>query len=258
MKRDLMYKGSFYPEDVESIKNFITDNMDNIEKIEGLKGLIVPHAGWIYSGFTASKGFSHIPKEKVERIYLFGPSHRFHFNGVAISSFDEYETPLGSFKVDKETEKGLLDFPGVGVVDEAHTFEHSLEVELPFLKHIYPDAQLIPIVAGAKSTKILAKILNKTLSEDGALTVISSDLSHYKPYDVAKEIDSNSIKQITSAVEPVDSKSACGSVIINSLIEVVQNSKLEINLINYCNSGDTAGDKESVVGYCSMEILSCG
>lgn len=258
MIRELQYKGSFYPEEVEDIENFIDKNLENIEKIEGLRGIIVPHAGWIYSGHTASKGFSHIPKDEVKKIYLIGPSHRFYFKGVALSSYSEYETPFGNYTLDKEYQEKLLEIPGVGIVDEAHIYEHSLEVELPFLKKIYPNAKLIPIVAGANSTTPLNKIIHECIKTKDSFIVISSDLSHYKPYKVAKEVDLKSIKKIVSASGPIDSNSACGSVIINALFDSVNNGTIKLELIDYTNSGDTAGDKDSVVGYCSMEILSCG
>lgn len=258
MVRELQYRGSFYPEDIEDMKNFITENIPKKEIKSNLKGIIVPHAGWIYSGYTAAKGFSHTPKENTKRIYLIGPSHRFHFNGVATSSYSEYETPFGNFKLDKSRERHLLDIDGVEEIDEAHIFEHSLEVELPFLKALYPKALLIPLVAGSGSTPVLSRILKRSLNEEESFTVISSDLSHFQPYDSAKDRDISTIKSIISGNKELSPHDACGSVTINALIKIIKEMSIKVELIDYTNSGDTAGDKDSVVGYCSMEIMTNG
>lgn len=258
MKRELRYKGSFYPKTEIEVRNYIRDTYTEVSQIENLKGIIVPHAGWVYSGGTAIRGFSHIPMEEIQNIYLIGPSHHFRFQGVAISGFTTYETLGDGFNINKDIEKELLQIPDVNIVDNAHINEHSLEVELEFLKHFYSKASLIPIVAGRNADKPLRAILERSLNETGSITIISSDLSHYNPYPVAEKLDRKTIELIKNGNGYLDFKDACGSSILNALIEVNKDSDFCINLIEYKNSGDTAGDKKSVVGYCSMEIITNG
>jgi MEMO1 family protein len=258
MNRELLYRGSFYPKTKEEIDSFISINSEKSSIIKNLKGVILPHAGWIYSGITALKGLSNIPDKKIERIYLIGPSHRFNFKGVALSRFTTYDTIDSQFYLDKNTEEQLLNIQDVNVVDDAHIHEHSLEVQLEFIKNIYPEVKLIPIIAGRDSIKPLKEILSRTLKEDNSLTILSSDLSHYKPYKEANQSDKKTIKKILNGTEALDYNDACGSTIINALIEINKHKDYKIELLDYRNSGDTAGDKLSVVGYCSMGITKNG
>jgi hypothetical protein len=258
MNRELLYSGSFYPKSREDIDSFISLNSDKKKMMDGLRGIILPHAGWIYSGITALKGLSNRPNEKIVRIYLIGPSHRFNFSGVALSRFTKYETVDSEFYLDKSTEEQLLNIENVSVVDDAHLYEHSLEVHLEFIKKIYPDVKLIPIVAGRNSIKPLTEILNRSLNEDNSLTILSSDLSHYMPYDEAQKTDKNTIQKILKCSNHLDYNDACGSSIINAFIEINKTENYKIELFDYRNSGDTAGDKLSVVGYCSMGIIKNG
>ncbi len=257
MNRKLQYPGAFYPKELAEINDFFKSHLKENTRVKNLKGLIVPHAGWIYSGITAAKGFSHTPIENVDTIYLIGPSHRFPLIGVALSNFHIYETPIGDFDIDGNKSKELMKISGVKIITEAHEHEHSLEVELPFLKKVYPDANLVPMVAGASSTEVLSEILLKTLNEENSLTIISSDLSHFLPYKIAQKKDLESINKVILG-ETINSDDACGSDIINALVEIQTQSNIEINLIDYTNSGDTAGDEDSVVGYCAMEIINNG
>ncbi len=258
MNRELLYRGAFYPKSKEEINNFISENLKDETTIAGLKGIILPHAGWIYSGATALNGLCYKSDKDIDRIYLIGPSHRFNFKGVALSRFVAYETVDSQFYLDKTTEEQLLKIEDVNVMDDAHIHEHSLEVELEFLKYFYPDVKLIPIVAGRDSSKPLKEILKRSLFEENSLTILSTDLSHYQPYDEAKDNDAKTIKKIVKSEEILDYNDACGSSIVNALIEINKNRLFTLNLIDYKNSGDTAGDKLSVVGYCSMGIVSNG
>lgn len=255
MNRELLYMGSFYPDSKEDIDNFISENLKEKSTVKGLKGIILPHAGWIYSGFTALTGLCNKPDKNIDRIYLIGPSHRFNFKGIALSHFVSYKTVNSKFFIDKKTEEQLLAIEDVNIIDDAHIHEHSLEVELEFLKHFYPNAKLIPIVAGRDSIKPLKKILTHSLFEQNSLTILSTDLSHYKPYNEAKDIDYKTIKKIEKSEKILEYNDACGSSIVNAFIEINKNKDFTLNLFDYRNSGDTAGDKLSVVGYCSMGII---
>lgn len=247
MRRELSFSGSFYPESIDKIEDFIERNTLDIERVENLRGIVVPHAGWIYSGEVALSGFTKQPKKNPNRVILIGPSHRVPFKGLAITNFNTYKTPFGDMDLDVDFYNSIIDLPGVRVIDDAHIYEHSLEVQLPFIKHFYPKAMLIPLVAGSSSDKILSKIL-RNLDND-IFIICSSDLSHYNNYIDAIDIDSTTIRSLTMG-DRVTPGAACGSVVLNSL------SDFKLKLIKYCNSGDTAGDRDRVVGYCSMEILN--
>lgn len=255
MNRELLYRGTFYPDSKKEIDSFINNNIIKQKIVNGLRGIILPHAGWIYSGVTALKGLCHRPLNKVKRIYLIGPSHRFNFKGVALSRFKTYDTLDSEYYIDKNTEEQLLNIEGVNVLDDAHINEHSLEVELEFLKYFYPEIKLIPIIAGRDSIEPLTKILNRSLFEENSLTILSTDLSHYMPYIEALNMDKNTINKIKKCDGLVDSNNVCGSTIVNAFINLNEKKQFKLDLFDYRNSGDTAGDKLSVVGYCSMGII---
>lgn len=253
MIREMVYSGSFYPGNIDEIDKFILENNYEEESVNKLKGLIVPHAGWIYSGYTALMGFSKNTNYNVDKVLLIGPSHRVPFKGVAVTDYSHYETPYGKMEIDTDFNNEIKKISGVRVIDEAHQYEHSLEVQLPFIIKKYPNAKLIPVVAGSASVPVLKKVLKSALKKDNLLVVVSSDLSHYHKYNDAVEIDKKTVNHILNG-EKIDSEDACGSVIINALIELSKDGIIDMELIDYRNSGDTAGDKDRVVGYCSMEI----
>lgn len=253
MIREIVYSGSFYPGSNREIEEFILNNNCKEEIVEKLRGVLLPHAGWIYSGVTALKGFSKKTNSKVKRVLLIGPSHRVPFKGVATCNYTHYETPLGKIEIDDEFYSEIASINGVRAIDEAHEYEHSLEVQLPFIMKKFNEIKLIPLVAGSASIPTIKKILKKALNHKDIFICISSDLSHYHKYDDAVTIDQETIEKILKG-EKIDSESACGSVIINALNELSKEGLISTELIDYRNSGDTAGDKYRVVGYCSMEI----
>ncbi len=254
MVRDLMFNGQFYPEKIDAVENFIFNNAPAQSFDNNLVGLIVPHAGWVYSGITALKGYSVKTNRKIDNIYLIGPSHRFPFIGVALADYTALKTISSQISVNFELQKEFSSIENVLINNDAHKFEHSLEVQLEFIKYYYPDSTIVPIVAGFRSSDTLSKIIDLCLNDKDSLTVISSDLSHYQNYFVAQKQDSQTLKKIELS-KLIDDKDACGHEVINGFIKSNTFNRYRTKLLDYRNSGDTAGSKDSVVGYCAMEII---
>ncbi len=236
------------------VSNFM--NVDEVINIAP-KALIIPHAGYIYSGSTAGKGFALTKKltTTINKIVLIGPCHRVWIQGLAIPDCQYFETPLGTIEIDSKTLKKLAKFPQVVISDQAHAQEHSLEVQLPFLQLIFPQLKLIPLVAGEVSEDAFVEVLEYCWGSDETLIVISSDLSHFLDYDAAIAIDSKTSWAIENfEADFINSDMACGSAGIKALLRVAKNKNLHVKTIHQCNSGDTAGDKDRVVGYGAYAI----
>ena len=241
--------GMFYPSSRKEIESMIDSFLKKVPliKIERqLKALIVPHAGYIYSGQVAAYAYSLLKnfKDKKLKIILLGPSHHVYFNDVASDVNEFWETPLGKVKV---AENNFLK------LEKAHANEHCLEVQIPFLQKILKNFEILPLVASDADPKKISQNINKILDKNSIL-VISSDLSHFYDYDTAVKIDRNTINGIENLdYNKVESEGdACGKIPILTLINIAQNLKWKCKLLGYKNSGDTAGNKANVVGYCSF------
>ncbi|MBI5151908.1 AmmeMemoRadiSam system protein B [Candidatus Peregrinibacteria bacterium] len=269
--------GTFYPAEKSQLKTmvnkFLADGASCAQKItsaaqDHLKAIIVPHAGYIYSGPIAGEGYNLAQKlftQKNPEILLIGLSHFILLNGAAVSICDEWQTPLGAVKsknlreeigrpqrsAENAAENILIE------MEEAHISEHSLEVQLPFLQTIFSDFTIYPIAISNVDPKKLADILAQFASQKDVLIVVSSDLSHYLPYVQAQKKDHASIDAILSldtsrAEKEID---ACNKTGILTLIYLAKKLNLTPQLIDYRNSGDTAGDKSGVVGYASIAFF---
>lgn len=257
MERDLSYRGAFYPKESREIESFIKTHTHGNKIEEKLRGIVVPHAGWIYSGQTALKGYSHIPNGNIKHIVLLGPSHRVPVRGVAKTTYTSYKTVTSTIPIYQELQKELENRLNLIEEDKAHIYEHSLEVQLEFINYFYKDIDLLPLVVGANLNCEIETILNISLNREDTFTIISSDLSHYLPYDIAQKKDSETIESIINC-KTVRGDDACGSVILNGLTSYIKDSTYSIRLIDYTNSGDTAGDRDAVVGYAALGIYKNG
>ncbi|MBL8491827.1 MAG: AmmeMemoRadiSam system protein B [Rhodocyclaceae bacterium] len=218
------------------------------------KALIVPHAGYIYSGTVAASAYALLAplRGKVRRVVLLGPTHRVALRGIAVPSVDGFATPLGVVRVDRSAIATLAGLPQVGISDEAHAREHSLEVHLPFLQSVLGDFMLVPLAVGYVAPEEVAAVIDRLWGGDETLIVVSSDLSHYHAYERARKIDRATADRIV-ALEPLeDHEQACGATPVNGLIAVARRRGLSPTLLDLRNSGDTAGDRSRVVGYCSV------
>lgn len=247
--------GLFYPADPDILNDTIERDLSQISSISvtsSPKVLIVPHAGYIYSGPIAASAFALLKQSRhlIKRVVIIGPSHRVGFNGVAISSADYFDMPFGRIAIDKVAQEKLLDIVGVHKFDEAHIAEHSLEVQLPFLQYILDDFSIVPIVAGDASPELVAEIIKTLWGGPETLFVISSDLSHYHDYQTAQQLDQSTSQAILDLdVNTIDSQHACGCVGIRGLLTFAQHHPLKASILDLRNSGDTAGSKDKVVGY---------
>ncbi len=215
------------------------------------KAIIVPHAGYIYSGPVAASIYAPLAalRATVRRVVLLGPTHRVAIAGLAIPSASAFATPLGNVPVDQEALAALNDLPQVVVDDAAHADEHSLEVQLPFLQTVFGEFSLLPFAVGQASPEEIAEVLGRLWGGDETLVVVSSDLSHYLAYDAARQTDAQTAQRIVDLDPALQHGQACGATPINGLLLAARRHGLRAQLLDLRNSGDTAGDKTRVVGY---------
>ena len=253
MNREPAVAGTFYPANPEQLHLMLEQYLtDAATDAKGPKAIIVPHAGYIYSGPIAASAYARIKNvhDRISRVVLIGPSHRVAFRGLAVSRADTFATPLGQIAVDQAAVETILDLPFVEYLEQAHTYEHSLEVQLPFLQEVLDSFEIVPIVAGDASPEQVSQVLDALWGGDETLIVISSDLSHYHDYASAQQMDESTSRVIEQLqYEQLDSEFACGNVPVSGLLKLARKKSLSVLTIDLRNSGDTAGDKDRVVGY---------
>jgi len=219
-----------------------------------VKALIVPHAGYMYSGAIAASAYATLRPlvARIRRVVLLGPTHRVAVRGLALPAATTFSTPLGEIKLDTGAMRELARLPQVAVSDAVHAQEHSLEVQLPFLQTVLQDFNLVPLAVGDASAEEVAAVLEAVWGGAETLIVISSDLSHYLPAEVAQLIDRRTADEILR-LRPVPShEQACGATPINGLLLAARHHHLQPHLLDLRNSGDTAGPHDSVVGYAAF------
>ncbi|MFU8789264.1 MAG: AmmeMemoRadiSam system protein B [Methylobacter sp.] len=253
MNRHPAVAGSFYPVNPQQLHLMLDQFLNDAATDANVpKAIIAPHAGYIYSGPIAATAYARLKKahDRITRVVLIGPSHRVAFRGLAVSRAEAFTTPLGSILVDQAAVQTIIQLPFVVYLEQAHAYEHSLEVHLPFLQEMLDNFELVPIVAGDASAEQVSQVLELLWGGDETLIVISSDLSHYHDYATARQMDqatSEAIEQLD--YQRLDYESACGRVPVSGLLKLAQKKALSVATIDLRNSGDTAGDKDRVVGY---------
>ncbi len=250
--------GMFYPGTAGELARMVDGLLETARaEISGSapvpKAIIAPHAGYVYSGATAARAHARFApiSDDVERVVLLGPAHRVAFDGLAVPSVAAFEGPLGPVPLDRAAIEGLKTLPGVVELDEAHRQEHSLEVHLPFLRRVLGDGfRLVPIVVGKADAETVAAVLEQLWGEAETVIVVSSDLSHYLDDTSARTRDAATRTAIeTLRFERISAGDACGAGPIHGLLRLAQLRDLRATTIELCNSGDTAGPKDRVVGY---------
>ncbi len=228
---------------------------DSLPKI-----LIVPHAGYRYSAPAAAHAYRPLTDfaGEVKTVILLGPSHRVPVDGAALAAVDYFATPLGRVPLDREKIKALAAKPGFAVNNTAHKDEHSLEVQLPFLQKVLKNFKIVPIVYGHADARTMAEALAPLLREKGTLLVVSADLSHYYPYDEARMMDGETDARINSGNADIDYHHSCGAGGINTALLLAKDMNLRPKTLALINSGDTSGEKESVVGYGAWSFEAVG
>jgi AmmeMemoRadiSam system protein B len=255
--RQAAVAGMFYPADTATLERTVAQLLAAAPAgDDGAKAIIAPHAGYQYSGPTAAHAYRLLEsrRDRIRRVVLLGPAHRVYLQGMALPSVDAFSTPLGDVPVDADGIRQVLEVPGTQVSDEAHAFEHSLEVHLPFLQTVLDDFKLVPIVVGVCPAREVEAVLEALWGGDETLIVVSSDLSHFHAYDEAREIDARTTSRIESGDASLHGEEACGAYAVNGLLLAAKAHDLRIRTLDVRNSGDTAGDKRRVVGYGSYAL----
>ena len=248
--------GLFYEADANLLQRHITALMKGVSPLAkpAPKALIVPHAGYVYSGQTAAAAYACLApiRDTVRRVLLFGPAHRVYLAGMALPAADIFATPLGDVPIDRAGAARIAQLSDVCVSDEAHRQEHSLEVQLPFLQAVLGEFSLVPVVVGRCAARTVAAAMDILWDEPGTLLIVSTDLSHFHSYEEARRIDRVTCEQLTARSTGLDGEQACGAYALNGLMHSARRRSLQVELLDLCNSGDTAGDRERVVGYGSF------
>ncbi len=245
----------FYPGDDADLRRtvdeLLADAAPATPEAEPPKVLIAPHAGYAFSGAIAAAAYRRVAAVAgdIDRVVLLGPAHRVYLREIAVPSEDRFATPLGEVHVDRGAVNDLLELPQVVVSSEAHALEHSLEVHLPFLQTVLGDFELIPLVVGDVEAAQVAEVIERLWGDERTLIVVSTDLSHYHPYDDACRIDGATIAAIERFESDLHGEQACGARVLNGLALVARRRGLGIERLGACNSGDTAGPRDRVVGY---------
>lgn len=221
------------------------------------KALIVPHAGYVYSGPIAAAAYARLAGSHatIRRVIILGPTHRVAVRGLALPTVRAFATPLGEVEVDRKSAALALSLPQVVENDAAHALEHSLEVQLPFLQAVLDDFRIVPFAVGAATPDEVADVIERLWGGPETLILVSSDLSHYHRYAEAREIDRSSAEGILALSSALDHEQACGATPINALALCARRHGLVPELLDLRNSGDTAGDRARVVGYASFAFV---
>ncbi|HUP98024.1 MAG TPA: AmmeMemoRadiSam system protein B [Usitatibacter sp.] len=247
--------GTFYPGEASSlaaeVAAYIAEAPPGPNGVRAPKAIIAPHAGYIYSGPIAASIYARLTslRGRLERVVLAGPAHRVYVSGVAIPAAEAFASPLGAVELDAGALRELQKLPFVEVSDRAHALEHSLEVHVPFLQAALGPFRLVPLVVGDANPSEMAQVFDILWGGDETLIVVSSDLSHYLPYEAARARDRDTAGAIISLEPTLVPEEACGAAPINGLLVAARRRGMRAELVDLRNSGDTAGDRSRVVGY---------
>ncbi len=264
MKRQMSVAGMFYPAECGEVErmfvqfNSILDRALVERKVLSMhpRAIIAPHAGYIYSGFTANIAHRILANTNPERVVVIGPSHRVYLQGMSGSFYDAYETPCGDLAIDRVYLEHLATLFDIPFVPEAHA-EHSTETQMPFIKHYLPEAKVVEIVYGDQNPRYLAKVCEAILADPKNAIVISTDLSHYYPKSKAEQRDTICLKAVHD-LEPAllhQGCEACGKIGVEAMLLAAQELSLTPHILDYRTSADASGDESAVVGYMSAAFV---
>jgi len=254
----------FYPADARSLAEEVASYLDQTEEAPLAPGfpkaVIVPHAGFIYSGPVAASAYDQLRPARgiVRRVVILGPCHRVPVHGLALPRAKAFDTPLGRIPVDCAATASVRDLPQVVESTATHAEEHALEVQLPFLQRVLGEFSLVPLVVGDAAPEKVAEVLERLWGGPETLIVISSDLSHYHSYERARAVDAATVRAILALDAGISHEQACGATPVAGMLIAAKRKGLAAKLLDCRNSGDTAGDKSRVVGYASFALASEG
>ncbi len=262
MKRDMSVAGSFYPSRAVELERYFQHFSLAYEEEKGSlidiesRAVIVPHAGYIYSGYTANIAYKILEQGRLKKYVVIGPSHRVAFDGISLCGCASYETPLGDIDEADDLAKLLKENFSLSCFKEAH-YEHSTEVQFPFIKHYLPNAQIVELVYGRADSDSISEIIDFILAQDDCGVIISTDLSHFYTEPKAKELDNICLEAIQNLdIDRLHSGcEACGIIGVEAMMLSAKKLSLAPHLLDYRTSGDASGDRERVVGYMSAYFL---
>jgi AmmeMemoRadiSam system protein B len=250
--REPAVAGQFYPEDPAELQALVSKLLADRERDTDVppKALIVPHAGYVYSGAVAATAYARLSRYRdvYKRVVLLGPCHRVPVAGMALSGAEVFRTPLGDVPVDREA-VAELEAKGFTVFEPSHQYEHSLEVQLPFLQTVLGDFSIVPVVVGEATARAAASMLELLWGGPETLIVISSDLSHYLDYETARAQDATTCRRIEHLDVHIEHDDACGATPLRGLLLAAKRRGMNVTTLDLRNSGDTGGDRDFVVGY---------
>ena len=258
--RKMAVSGTFYPDKCQTINTLIEDFNQQFDRLHISptlraiipKAVIVPHAGYIYSGYTANFAYRFLQPTKAKRFIVIGPSHKHYFKGISGSFYEHFQTPCGDLKIDSAYLFALAKRFNIGFVPQAHEKEHSTEVQMPFIQHYFPQAEVIELVYGDISVESLMNIMIVLLQNPENTLIVSSDLSHFHELTEAERIDRNCLLGVQSlSITTLNSCEACGITGIKSITLAAKHLHLSSKLLDYTTSAKQSGDTSSVVGYMS-------
>jgi len=252
----------FYPGDARTLAEEVADHLERTDDAPIAPGfpkaVIVPHAGFAYSGPVAASAYDRLRPARgiVRRVVILGPCHRVPVHGLALPRARAFDTPLGRIPVDGEAIVSIRGLPQVVESAATHAEEHALEVQLPFLQRVLGEFSLVPLVVGDAAPEKVAEVLERLWGGAETLIVISSDLSHYHSYESARRIDAATVQAILGFDAGISHEQACGATPVAGMLIAARRKGLAAELLDCRNSGDTAGDKTRVVGYASFALAS--
>lgn len=264
MKRTAGNAGAFYPATCNAIEGMIRQFNETLEAAvpdrsilqQSARAIIAPHAGYIYSGFTANIAHRILGNARPERVVVIGPSHHVYFEGISVAMQERYETPCGDQRIDTVLSRRLAEEYGLLFKPEAHRLEHSTETQIPFITHYVPEASVVELIYGQIDYRQLIPVIEAILSDPNSAVVISSDLSHFYSLGKAEKLDAVCMEGIERLdVHVLDQGcEACGILGIKAIIEVARARGWESTLLDYRTSADASGDTRRVVGYGSVML----
>lgn len=257
IRRPAAVAGVFYPAGASALRAEIGRFLSAVAPLArddepgAPKLLVVPHAGYVYSGPVAAHAYALLEpwRDRIARVVLLGPAHRVAVRGLAAPTVAAFDTPLGAVPLDRAAIDALAGMPQVTASDVAHAQEHSLEVQLPFLQRVLGRFTLVPLAVGHASASEVAEVLERLWGGDETVVVISTDLSHHLPHAQARAVDAATVERILALDPTIDHDRACGATPLNGALRVARARGLKPGLLDLRNSGDTAGDRSRVVGY---------
>lgn len=257
MTREMSVAGAFYPARATELERYFThfnevyDENSTLPNVQS-KAVIVPHAGYIYSGYTANIAFRILQKSNIKNFVVIGPSHRVGFQGISLCNSQSYETPFGNIRSSETLAKELKERFNLRTILHPHA-EHSTEVQFPFIKHYLSDASILELVYGNTEPECIEQIIDFTLEKEDCGVIISTDLSHFYPLKDANELDNICLSAINTLNIDLLHRGceACGITGVEAMLLSARKLGLVPTILDYRTSADASDDTSRVVGYVS-------